>query len=270
MRNKTHFYCNVTCQQHAVTSFASITKYSARVYDLFIYLFLTTMLRSRTGSYLRTAENDAGGNGHLTQGGMLRLSGPLTQHPERTLLPTHGQFPPTTLGRLLEPFPKPLSTHTDTLTHTLGVRLLTPLVWGSPLTAARPDWSHISPSPGGSDGASEGGFYYTGHLWQPWFPLGTPCLPRYQTAGLVHEPRPGVPCVRGAALRGRLYADGARNGAELRATALGHTESWTPPTGASGEWGAEADRPSTTKHNTQRTTTLRTSTWHKKVLRSTF
>lgn len=49
---------------------------------------------------------------------MLRLSGPLTQHPERTLLPTHGQFPPTNLGRSLEPFPKPLSTHTHRYTHT--------------------------------------------------------------------------------------------------------------------------------------------------------
>lgn len=217
----------------------------------FATFLFTTTLRSRTGSQLRTAENDAWGNGHSTQGGMLSLSGPLTQHPERTLLPTHPthrHYPPTNLGRLPETFH---TLFTLTLTHGFGVRLLTPLVWGSPLTAAHPDWSHISPSPGDSDGASEGGFYYTGHLWQPWFPLGKPRLPPATrppaspwaaAGGSVCEER----------FRGRLHTDGVRSRAEPRATALGHTESRAPPTGGSDEWGAEADWPSTTKHNTAR------------------
>lgn len=51
---------------------------------------------------------------------MLRLSGPLTQHPERTLLPTHGQFPPTNLGRIREPFPQPHSTQSHSNTYTWG------------------------------------------------------------------------------------------------------------------------------------------------------
>lgn len=141
---------------------------------------------------------------------MLSLSGPLTQHPERTLLPTHGHYPPTNPGRSLETFH-----NLFTLTHTPGVRvrLLTPLVLGSPLTAAHPDWSHISPSPSGSDGASGGGFYYTGHLWQPWFPLSKtrltpatrpPASPWAAAGGSVSVER----------FRGRLYSDGVRSGAE--------------------------------------------------------
>lgn len=64
--------------------------------------------------------------------------------------------------------PLPRSTHTHTHSRSVQVRLLTPLVWGSPWITARPGWSHISLSPTGSAGASEGGFYCRGHLWQPW------------------------------------------------------------------------------------------------------
>lgn len=136
----------------------------------------------------------------------------------------------------------PQTLHTHTHFPGVGVRLLTPLVWGSPLTAAHLDWSHILPSPGGSGGASEGEFYYTGHLWQPWFPLGEPRLPPATrppaspwaaAGGSVSEER----------FRGRLHTDGARSGAE---------RDGAPPTGGSDEWGAEADWPSTTKHNTAR------------------
>lgn len=48
-------------------------------------------------------------------------------------------------------------------------RVLTPSVWGSPWTAARPSWRRIWWSPVGSVGASAGGFYYKCPPWQPWF-----------------------------------------------------------------------------------------------------
>lgn len=80
-----------------------------------------------------------------------------------------------------------------TYTHGVQVRLLTPLVWGSPWITARPDWSHISLNPDGSVGASEGGFYCRGPLWQP-CSTGSPCplQARYSPPAdlrLVHEPR---------------------------------------------------------------------------------
>ena len=83
--------------------------------------------------------------------------------------------------------------HTPPHTHGVQVRLLTPLVWGSPWTTARPDWSHISLNPDGSVGASEGGFYCRGPLWQPCSP-GSPCplQARYSPPAdlrLVHELR---------------------------------------------------------------------------------
>lgn len=70
---------------------------------------------------------------------------------------------PDDLWRAYNP-PAPTNTHI----HGGSVRLLTPLVWGSPWITARPSWSHISLSPAGSAGASEGGFYCKGPLWQPW------------------------------------------------------------------------------------------------------
>lgn len=55
------------------------------------------------------------------------------------------------------------------------VCVLTPWSWGSPWTAARPEWNHVWWCSAGSGAASAESLWHTGPLWRPWLsaPIGT-------------------------------------------------------------------------------------------------
>lgn len=98
----------------ASASFALIVKYLVRVGHAFFYFKVAFEDRQRTHWKRRGGETAT----QLRE--ILRVGGPLTQHPERTSLPTHGRDPPANLRTLARDLPQTLYTHMHTLPRCRG------------------------------------------------------------------------------------------------------------------------------------------------------